>query len=181
MKYLKIILGIVVILGGAFLIVWYRPSAPQPAQPVAHEPNGSAPPFTSPVVDGMRIYRSPLLRFEVTYPEDLQVREYGKANTSTITFEDASGRRGFQVFVVPYAEATVSDKRFKMDEPSGVMKEPTQVVIGGISATAFWSTNMVFGEAREVWFINDGFLYEVTTYKELDSWLAGIMQTWKFI
>jgi hypothetical protein len=34
--------------------------------------------------------------------------------------------------------------------------------------------------SREIWFIHDGFLYEVTTYKELDSWLATIMQTWQF-
>ena len=37
------------------------------------------------------------------------------------------------------------------------------------------------GDWREVWFIRRGFLYEVTTYKELDSWLADIMRTWKFI
>ena len=34
---------------------------------------------------------------------------------------------------------------------------------------------------REVWFIHGGYLYEVTTYKELDTWLGSIMQTWKFI
>ena len=37
------------------------------------------------------------------------------------------------------------------------------------------------GDWREVWFIRRGFLYEVTTYKELNSWLANIMRTWKFI
>ena len=36
------------------------------------------------------------------------------------------------------------------------------------------------GDTREVWFIHGGFLYEVTTYKQLDSWLAPIMQTWQF-
>jgi hypothetical protein len=29
-------------------------------------------------------------------------------------------------------------------------------------------------------FIHGGFLYEVTTYKQLDSWLATILQTWQF-
>ena len=38
-----------------------------------------------------------------------------------------------------------------------------------------------WGDTREVWFIHGGYLYEVTTYKELDIWLAGIMRTWKFI
>ena len=37
------------------------------------------------------------------------------------------------------------------------------------------------GASREVWFVHKGFLYEVTTYKALDSWLASIMLTWKFI
>jgi hypothetical protein len=30
---------------------------------------------------------------------------------------------------------------------------------------------------REVWFIHDHFLFEVTTYKELSGWLTDIMQT----
>ena len=37
------------------------------------------------------------------------------------------------------------------------------------------------GDWREVWFIHGGYLYEVTTYKELDTWLGSIMQTRKFI
>jgi hypothetical protein len=36
------------------------------------------------------------------------------------------------------------------------------------------------GDTREVWFIKGGFLYEVTTYKQLDTWLAQILQTWQF-
>jgi hypothetical protein len=32
--------------------------------------------------------------------------------------------------------------------------------------------NSVMGDTREIWFIHGGFLYEVTTYKQLDSWLA---------
>jgi hypothetical protein len=37
------------------------------------------------------------------------------------------------------------------------------------------------GYTREVWLINNGFLYEVVTYKDLDAWLGTIMQTWEFI
>jgi hypothetical protein len=37
------------------------------------------------------------------------------------------------------------------------------------------------GDARELWFIRDGYLYEVTTYKPLDTWLADIMKTWQFL
>jgi hypothetical protein len=49
-----------------------------------------------------------------------------------------------------------------------------------VPATAFYGSNSAMGDTREIWFIRGGFLYEVTTYKELDTWLATIMLTWQF-
>jgi hypothetical protein len=109
------------------------------------------------------------------------VKEYGKGNTSTITFEDQKGDKGFQVFVVPYSDATVSAERFAMDVPSGVMLDAQEVTVDGARGSAFFSQNLIMGETREVWFIHDGFLYEISTYKDLDLWLASIMKTWEFI
>jgi hypothetical protein len=40
----------------------------------------------------------------------------------------------------------------------------------------FYGNNSIVGDTCEIWFIHGGFLYEVTTYKELDSWLSPIMQ-----
>jgi hypothetical protein len=40
---------------------------------------------------------------------------------------------------------------------------------------------VLVGDIREVWFIRGGFIYEVATYNELDSWLAEILATWKVI
>jgi hypothetical protein len=37
------------------------------------------------------------------------------------------------------------------------------------------------GQTYEVWFIRDHFLYEITTYKELEPWLKEILSTWRFI
>ena len=61
------------------------------------------------------------------------------------------------------------------------MQSPTDIIVDGTRATMFFGNNSIMGDTREVWFIHGGFLYEVTTYKEFDTWLAGIMQTWKFI
>jgi hypothetical protein len=36
------------------------------------------------------------------------------------------------------------------------------------------------GQTREIWFIHNHFLFEVMTYKELDSWLNQILATWRF-
>jgi hypothetical protein len=39
----------------------------------------------------------------------------------------------------------------------------------------------IFATTGEVWFIHNHFLFEVTMYKELDSWLSDIMKSWRFI
>ena len=115
------------------------------------------------------------------YPDDLQVREHGEGRGTTIAFENIKTGRGFQIFVVPYKGDQISTERLKMDVPSGVIKDQTDILIDGTAATMFYSQNAAMGDTREVWFIKYGFLYEVTTYKEFDAWISSIMQTWQFL
>lgn len=131
---------------------------------------------------GFREYHSATYHFSLFYPDTLLLKEYAEPGTArTLTFESSEGDgKEFQIFIVPYGEKTVSEARFKQDIPSGVIIDTTDIVVDGVSATMFFSTNTVMGETREVWFINHGFLYEVTTEKESDAWLAQIMQSWKF-
>jgi hypothetical protein len=82
---------------------------------------------------------------------------------------------------VPYAEPQVSEERFKQDEPSGARTNLNSITVDGATGAAFYSTDVALGETREIWFVHGGYLYEVTTLKPLDTWLARIMQTWKFI
>jgi len=44
----------------------------------------------------------------------------------------------------------------------------------------FFGNNDVMGDTREVWFIHGGYLYEVTTYKPLETLLSQIIQSWTF-
>jgi hypothetical protein len=75
--------------------------------------------------------------------------------------------------------AEITEARFQLDEPSGVVNQLTHVTVNEVPATMFFGSNSVMGDTREIWFIR-GFFYEVTTYKEFDSWLTPIMQTWQF-
>ncbi len=79
-------------------------------------------------------------------------------------------------------QATLSQGTSQMlkDIPSGQFTEPVEIIISGdIHALAFFSTG-TFGEMREIWFLRNGYLYEVTTYASLDGWLAEILATWNF-
>ena len=138
-------------------------------------------PRTISVSDTSRLYKNLLFHFSLIYPKDLQVKDYDDGTSaSTITFEDPTGKQGFQIFIVPYAEDQITPQQFKKDVPSGVMKESTDIIIGGIRATMFYSQDVLMNETREVWFIKNGFLYEITADVSLDSWLAQILSTWRF-
>jgi hypothetical protein len=131
---------------------------------------------------GSLLYRNEHYRFSLTYPDDLIINEYAEnGGGRTITFQTKTNDRGFEIFIIPYSGQRVSEERFKLDEPSGVRKQLIAIVIDGTPATMFFGNNAIMGNTREVWFIKNGFLYEVATYKPLDAWLAAIMRSWKFL
>ncbi len=139
-------------------------------------------PKTEVATTEMRSYKNSTHHFSLLYPKNLSVREYDEGGGSlTVTFTDTATGESFQIYVTPYSQKQITKDQFLTDEPSGVYEKPTDVLVDGTRATMFYSKNAIMGDVREVWFIRGGYLYEVTTYKELDEWLGHIMQTWKFI
>ncbi|MEK7634823.1 MAG: hypothetical protein AAB446_00075 [Patescibacteria group bacterium] len=132
---------------------------------------------------GLVKYENDYYNLKLSYPNNLSVSEFAEnGGGRTIVFEEVGveNGNGFQIFITPYKFEQITKERFKMDEPSGVMQEPVEIIIDGIRATMFFGKNGIMGETREVWFIKGGFLYEIMTYKDLDEWLSKIMATWKF-
>ncbi len=157
-------------------------SAPSSEAPNVLPPLSQSTPQTQQATEGMLAYQNAAFHFGLLFPDNLQAIEYKEQDRAvTVTFQDTKTDQGFEVYVTPYADQQITAQRFKLDEPSGVMQSPTDIIVDGTRATMFFGSNSIMGDTREVWFIHGGYLYEVTTYKEFDSWLAGIMQTWKFI
>ena len=111
-------------------------------------------------------YTDDVFNFRVSYPTAYAVREYveDEEGARTVAFEGPSPGEGFQVFVVPYAGNSITPERFKTDDPSGVMKDATEIMVDGAPANSFFGYNDQMGDTREVWFIHGGYLHEVTTY-----------------
>ena len=121
-------------------------------------------------------------RFSLFYPKNLDVKKIDEGSgVSTIIFQNPQEGKGFQIFIVPYAGSQVSEDQFKKDVPSGVRKNVSEVVVDGVLGASFHSSSISLGETREVWFISNGFLYEVTAPRALEPWLSVILQTWKFL
>lgn len=136
----------------------------------------------TPLADGMLRYENREYKFSLAYPQALRMQEFAESGGAhSVVFEAGSHGAGFQVYVTPYAGKDVTREQFLKDEPSGVYQQPTPISVDGVPAIMFYGENSIMGETREVWFVRDGLLYEVATYKELEAWLIETMQTWKFI
>ncbi len=186
---------VLVIIAGGFY--WYKTAGNQGAVIVLSANGGSlaaiddasttvplseSTPVTTESTAGMRLYQNAAFHFGLLFPDNLVATEYKEQGGAlTVSFQDSSTSEGFEVFVTPYDKTQIDQARFTLDEPSGTFLQPQNVVVGGTPATMFYGRNGIMGDTREVWFIRGGYLYEVATYKALDTWLGGIIQTWKFI
>lgn len=131
---------------------------------------------------GFKEYRSEQYDFSLFYPESMNVALFDEGGgAATITFEDRDGGKGFQIFMVPYFEKQVSGEQFLKDLPSGVREDLRDGLVGGAVASFFYSKQSFLGDTYEVWFIQNGYLYEITTVKVLEPWLNTVIQTWNFL
>lgn len=133
------------------------------------------------IPEGWREYQNTVYDFSLFYPRELVVSEYQEGGKAmTITFQNIEQRVGFQIFVVPYHEQQISEERFKKDVPSGIRTNLSDLMIDTVGGASFYSRDVLLGETWEIWFIHNGWLYEVTAPRALDQWFSGIMRNWHF-
>lgn len=88
--------------------------------------------------------------------------------------------REMQLYIIPYRGTQISSAQIAKDTRGQAVGTPAEVVLGsGIRGLVFETDDTVFGRLREVWFILNGHLIEVTTNMENDQWLAEVMATLK--
>jgi hypothetical protein len=131
---------------------------------------------------GHKEYRNEHCGFSVYYPSKISPQELpDRDDQLTVLFQGAAGQPRFEIYIAPVNDTKITPERFKLDEPSGIIREQRDTMIDGVPATTFVGFTAGVGQTREIWFIHDHFIFEVMTYKELDSLLSDIMQTWRFI
>jgi hypothetical protein len=130
---------------------------------------------------GTNVFQSDMYHFEMPYPTELSVVAHDDgSNASTIVFQNPDLAEGFQIFVMPYLESHVTPDRFKKDDPSGVRTNERSVSIDGATGEAFYSKDDTLGDTYEVWFIHNGWLFEVTALKSEEDFINQLLADWKF-
>lgn len=136
----------------------------------------SAPPATH-----SKRYTNTKYAFSYSHTPQAKISEYDEGGgAALIVHENFEKVRGFQIFIVPYTESTISEERFLADVPSGVRTEVENTTLDGIPAVTFVSFDPHIGETREIWVIYNGHLYEITTFRGVGDWFRPIIQSWDF-
>ncbi|RJQ37768.1 hypothetical protein C4552_00015 [Candidatus Parcubacteria bacterium] len=130
-------------------------------------------------------YAHPRYGFSFEYPDTLRMETFSEVTGGeTILFQNdaASGpKRGFQIAIHPFEGGEVLTRERIMQDTGMAVEEPREVIIGtNQPALIFWSNDARIGRTREVWMIHGRYVYAITTYAELDAWLAEILATWRF-
>ncbi len=126
-------------------------------------------------------YKNTSRLFTLEYPKNLSYKDIDEGDTThTIVFSDSIEEKSFQVFFTPYYGNQITSSRILKDVPSGKYTTPVEIIIGKNIRALLFNSTLDIGEMTEVWFLRDGYLYQITAPKELEEWLAKIMETWEF-
>ena len=136
-------------------------------------------------------YAHPELPFAFAYPKDFTLSTFTDGGAEIILLKGKEPEKEAQIVIRAFDEpfdpaqgkpGPLTVERIQRDIPEMMIEEPQNVLIGSaqVPALLFWSEGGSAGRTREVWFILEGFLYQITASAEMDETLAKMMETWRF-
>jgi len=129
------------------------------------------------------LYTNDQYGFSLRYPKGLIYKEFDEGGGSqTIVFQKpGDAKLGFQIYITPYTESTITGERILFDIPSGNVSNLEEIQLTeDLLVATFISEDLFIGETKEIWFIDGEYLYQATTFVNLDTWLKEIISTWNF-
>jgi hypothetical protein len=129
-------------------------------------------------------YTSSTYGFSFKYPKEFAVSEIPGEASDVILVQNTAKNIGAQIVISPFdgEDIDITADFIKAELPNLKIGEPQEANIGsGRKGLAFVSDNAAFGgKSREVWFVFNGNLYQLSAYAELDGFLRGLFGTWEF-
>lgn len=136
-----------------------------------------------PAYAGWEGYAHPSLPFAFAYPKELTPVAFQDGEAEIVLLGGKKSGTEVQIVIRAFDESgPLTVERIQRDASEMAIDEPQNVLIGSarIPALLFWSNDGAsVGKTRELWFIQDGYLYQVTASREMDETLAKIMETWR--
>lgn len=124
--------------------------------------------------------------FSFHYPDGFNVSEFAEGELGDIVLMQGPSKNniqaGFQIFIAPFDEpGPITKERILQDEPTMMVENGQSIILpSGIPAFAFLSKNQSLGHTLEVWFVHNGYLYQISTYASLIDFMTAILGTFSF-
>ena len=129
------------------------------------------------------VYTNTTYHFSFRVPEGASVQSVQKTEESSIFLVRNPARKfEIQIAVFPFDEpGPITRERILQDVPDMVIKNPQNVLVGKnkFSALLFSGNVSGVGATREIWFIKNGYLFQVSTPSEFETDLGKMMETWE--
>lgn len=177
MKYLKsktIIVTIIIIIAVAGVVYLSN-------QHNVFQPNGSSSDVMS---NDTKDYSNSVYSFSLKYPVNLKVSEFRSSDDSgdVVRIGEEDQAVGLQIFITPFDEdlTTLTVDRIKQDVPSLTVLDPQDVTLGSNGKGVAFMDGTGTTSNRQIWFVADKHLYQVTAPASFDGTLKSIMNTWTF-
>jgi hypothetical protein len=100
-----------------------------------------------------------------------------------VLVESPDNSVGVQIVISSYgSNADITADTIRQDIPSLAITGQQVLEVGSTGkGLAFMSNNPAFGDtSREVWFVFNKNLYQISTYAAYDAFLKGLFGTWQF-
>ncbi|KKS33122.1 MAG: hypothetical protein UU95_C0040G0001 [Parcubacteria group bacterium GW2011_GWC2_42_12] len=210
MKKIAIIVVVLAVFAGGAYLIWGRGNAGEksgdeakPGSPVAGALPGAAPALTGQSTGVIKsgalpesiaeiaqyqyteTYLNADYGFSFKYPKDFAVSEIAGDASEVVLVQNIAKNIGIQILITPNDESDsdITAEAIHEKIPDLKISEPQEVLVGeNRKGLAFKSDNEAFGgTSREVWFIFNGNVYQISAYAEFDELLKGLFGTWEFM
>lgn len=150
------------------------PMAMQGEYPVAQPPQNN---------DGTATYTDQSFKFSLSYPGMYRIGKFTEGAQTVFVLQSEQGA-ALQIVASTFDEPdmALTEARVREDIPTMPIKNARTVTLpqAQVPAFAFETTNDVFGESIEVWFVHQGTLYQASTYTNRAELMQSVLGTLKF-
>lgn len=125
-------------------------------------------------------FTHPELGFTINYPAYYNITDLAEDRGETILLQNDG--RGAQIYISDYKSQEQFNSALVRRELSGQTLENLKDIAmpGGFSAVSFSGKDESLGKVWDVWFVNNGKLYQITSEPNQDALLKSLVESFKF-
>lgn len=132
-------------------------------------------PVSEKSADISETYTNSKYGFSFDHSKELNISEFTEDNVDVILASS-----GFQILISPFDEpGPITKERILKDIPDMIITNDKIISVGGESALSFRSKDES-GETSEIWFVHNGYLYQITSLPDFGGKLQKILETMLF-